>query len=567
MAITDNLEAYWNLDEASGTILDSTDNNVDSASESVTYGATGVLNDCLDFEKTSSNNINFGNVAAFDFEGTDAFSVSAWIKMESKDSTNSIVSKNYSGSPNNYGWEFAYDVTRLAIFINGSGGEIGARQTVSLDTGTWYHVTLTYDGGNAPSGFKFYVGDTLQSSPDTFGTTSSSSAVDAPLEIGARNSAINFFDGLIDEVAVFSREITGAEVTTLDGDGTTPPAYPFVTGPTVSTVSINESLGLSETLSVEHVRPPLTFTETISETTVLSETLSLQHVPSSYSIGLEESFKLSEELTVQHVGAVNTVPISESFKLSEEVSVLRVARSYSINIAETTSLVDSLVTDTFAQIFTITINESTLLSEDITVNHIPSIYARSISESLGLSENLSVSLIHEKTTYSRSIYDGLNLSDTLEVIQAAPVGAKPNYLAQKFLNGFNGLIDQAGKTIGVRYFNKTTGSVYDDDLTLAVSKTLWTSGIIFPLDNSQGSTDSILMEQGKLINADKRLYVIGSLSFTGSENTVKIIIGSPDGDAYTTIPDGGIMQTIGCTPIYKKQYIRKLTTGSLNGEY
>lgn len=91
----------------------------------------------------------------------------------------------------------------------------------------------------------------------------------------------------------------------------------------------------------------------------------------------------------------------------------------------------------------------------------------------------------------------------------------------------------------------------------------WISGVVLPLDKREGSEDSVLLQQGKLIDSDKRLYTNGSINYTGSSNIVDIMIGSPTGDLYTTIEDGGIVWGAEGIPVYKKQFVRRLTTGSL----
>jgi len=138
--------------------------------------------------------------------------------------------------------------------------------------------------------------------------------------------------------------------------------------------------------------------------------------------------------------------------------------------------------------------------------------------------------------------------------------------------GFVNVINKAGKPIRVRYFSAEPGSVWDDEVTLTevAGSEVWTSGVVMPLDNRQGSEDVNLVEQGKLSNHDQKLYVNGSLDFTGIGSNIKVKIGMTGSPTqtynYTMIPVGGIPYEVEETPIYKKVYIRKLTTESLVGE-
>jgi len=129
--------------------------------------------------------------------------------------------------------------------------------------------------------------------------------------------------------------------------------------------------------------------------------------------------------------------------------------------------------------------------------------------------------------------------------------------------GFTYLLGQASQSFRIRYFTGSTGSVWDDDMIYSQSGSdLWVSGIIMPLGGVNGATESELLQQGKLLNSDKKIYVNGSVSFNGSLYQIDIMVGSP-GDLYSTILDGGHGWTVSANPIYTRQYIRRLTGSSL----
>jgi hypothetical protein len=123
-------------------------------------------------------------------------------------------------------------------------------------------------------------------------------------------------------------------------------------------------------------------------------------------------------------------------------------------------------------------------------------------------------------------------------------------------------------SIRIRYFNQVSGSVYDDDITLTQSgNDYWLSGTVQSLDTTQGSTDSNLLEQGKIISTDSKIFVNGSVIFTDHSNMLKIQIGSPTGDQFSLIPIGAVNKQVQGIPIFKTAYVRKITgTGSLIGE-
>ena len=137
------------------------------------------------------------------------------------------------------------------------------------------------------------------------------------------------------------------------------------------------------------------------------------------------------------------------------------------------------------------------------------------------------------------------------------MGVNANLIA-----GLNRTIVLAGTQLRVRYYDPVFDPVYDESIDLLQSgNNLWTSGVVFPVRGTEGSNESVLLAQGKLLDSDKILFVNGSLTFTSGTQAVDIQLGSPAGELYTTIPEGGIMYEAEGIPVYKKVFIRR--TGSL----
>jgi len=122
-----------------------------------------------------------------------------------------------------------------------------------------------------------------------------------------------------------------------------------------------------------------------------------------------------------------------------------------------------------------------------------------------------------------------------------------------------------GQQVRFKYYDTSfgAGSYYNDDATLTYSGTTWESGVVQPLDKSQGSSEAMLVQQGQLLTDDSKVYIAGAVQTSG---TMKIGLGSPPSAEYFVIENGVIDWTINAESIYKKIYIRQLTTGSLIGE-
>jgi len=242
MAVIDSIKAYYKLDESSGTLADST-GTYNGTNSGATYSATGKINTAMDFEKSESDYIQATGFTAFAY--TNDFSFSCWIKQESQVGTNTILSfgKNTSA----FEAELYVDAgtVKMRTLTNAVGNvvEISGGAT---STSTWYHIVGTYNGSTKE--MKIYVNGSYVIN----GTGTSTGATGANgLLIGEgyyqATLASTTFDGVIDEVGIWSKVLTSDEVTTLynSGNGL---SYPFTTS-TTYTQNVSESFSITEDFS------------------------------------------------------------------------------------------------------------------------------------------------------------------------------------------------------------------------------------------------------------------------------------------------------------------------------
>jgi hypothetical protein len=221
-----DLVSYWKLDETSGTRFDSASTN-NLADNGSVGSAIGKIGNAALFD-TSNQALDGGNVLAF--ERTDVFSVFSWVYL-----TNTIGNREVIGKIepiNQQGWEIRVDNGDLIVLIvnSWSSNAIGVRHSgVTINTGIWYHIGFTYDGSSSAGGVTLYINGAEVSTNSVLSNDLTATIVStASLFIGARfSSFLSQFAGRIDEVGVWSRVLTTAEVTQLwnGGSGLT---YPFV---------------------------------------------------------------------------------------------------------------------------------------------------------------------------------------------------------------------------------------------------------------------------------------------------------------------------------------------------
>lgn len=225
MALTDNLVAYWKLDESSGNASDSV-GSATMTNNSVTY-STGKINNGAVFDSSAAKYLTTSAVSLFG----NAFSISGWIKPSVTDSSNKEWFSFVPSSGAAYVVKAEGTATsKVRILLFNSAGSIAKDYITSssgiLTQNNWTHLVMTWDGTT----LSLYANGTAQTfskSSDAGVTLSNTSRLFAlGIESGVSGGG-NRFDGTQDEVGVWSRALSSSEVTQLYNGGLGF-QYPFV---------------------------------------------------------------------------------------------------------------------------------------------------------------------------------------------------------------------------------------------------------------------------------------------------------------------------------------------------
>ena len=135
----------------------------------------------------------------------------AWIKTTS--AINYIVTNWTSGVGG--GWIFYFGEGASSInfgLLNTTGGGRKVRGSTAINNGVWHHVGWTYDGSQTIGGIKLYI-DGRNEPTTQIVNTSPGVFTNVGIRIGIRGDLdANFFNGLIDDVRIYNRALTYAEV-------------------------------------------------------------------------------------------------------------------------------------------------------------------------------------------------------------------------------------------------------------------------------------------------------------------------------------------------------------------
>lgn len=212
-SLWDGLQAYYTADN---TPNDALGNYNGTLVNGATYG-TGIINQGFSLDGVNDT-VDMGN--NLDFDGSTPFSISCWINPNNVTSLQTPLSKALNISPGTGYWITLTSGGILAFSLcnTNPGNFLAVENSVTLSTSTWYHFTATYDGSKSSSGLKVYVNSSLNTQNVFSDNLTGSISNTRNFKLGARDNG-QFFDGLVDEVGVWNRELTASEVTELYNSG------------------------------------------------------------------------------------------------------------------------------------------------------------------------------------------------------------------------------------------------------------------------------------------------------------------------------------------------------------
>ncbi|NTW31036.1 MAG: LamG domain-containing protein [Bacteroidetes bacterium] len=208
---------------------------------SVAY-ASGKINNGADFGSPNSTKY-FTGIAGSAFEPTGNFTITCWVKPALLNSAHHWIFTAYDESSSAKGiYFFIGPGNDLRVGIATTGNNTNVGDLTSLFTGTWYFVACRFTSGGTLS---ISVNN---NTPNTITPNFVQSYGSPNIRFGNRKTSIEelFFSGMIDELGLWTRVLSDAEVTNLynSGNGF---AYPFTSIATLSTQAVSSIGGTTAT--------------------------------------------------------------------------------------------------------------------------------------------------------------------------------------------------------------------------------------------------------------------------------------------------------------------------------
>ena len=210
-----NCQGAWRFDPVEGKLLDiSGDDAYLTLGDTPTYTTDGscVESNCYDYDGDN----DYLTAGVIDMAGWDGLSVSVWVNYDSSGSDEHLAVSNWDGGEAKAGFMIRLEPTDDSVegwVLQFNNSDIGGTfNDTTITANTWFHIVLTYD----KSAVRCYVNGVVDTT-----THAGSNALDdgssEALDIGYNHAyggdaGGDYFDGLIDEVAIWDRALTAAEV-------------------------------------------------------------------------------------------------------------------------------------------------------------------------------------------------------------------------------------------------------------------------------------------------------------------------------------------------------------------
>lgn len=205
------LVGYWTFDEGRGqTAGDSSGGRHHGTLRGNPAWTRGVAGGALDFDGVDDRVV----LGTMDIHGPAGLTIALWFKADDFDVSDArFIAKTTGTAESNHYWMIStIGRTALRVRLKAGGSTITlASGTGQVVAGRWYHVALTYDGSKA----RIYKDGVQVAGADKTGRIDVNPTVGVAVGNQPPGAGTKAFDGLIDEVRIYSRALAAAELQAL----------------------------------------------------------------------------------------------------------------------------------------------------------------------------------------------------------------------------------------------------------------------------------------------------------------------------------------------------------------
>lgn len=219
--LTDNLEAFWELEEASGTRVDA--HGANDLTDNNTVGvAVGKVGNAADFELANSEYLSIADNASLSMGDID-FTLAGWVQLESKPASITTIIGKYTALLNQREYRFIWFNTpdRFAFQVSPEGittALVQADLFGAPSLATLYFIIAEHDATNNLLTISVNNG-TPNTNVHTTGVFNGSAQFNLGATLNTVGTLVDFWDGLQDQMGIWKRLLSSNEKSFLYNNG------------------------------------------------------------------------------------------------------------------------------------------------------------------------------------------------------------------------------------------------------------------------------------------------------------------------------------------------------------
>jgi len=205
--------AYYPLDESKGMkVADAGPSGLHGSVQGSVQWDSGKFAGAIKLDGKSHVDIP----QAADFERTEKFSYGAWVNPANNNHMAVLARMDDGSKYRGYDLYLGAGKVYVHIINTWDSNAIRLNTKTPIKPNQWTHLMMTYDGSSKAEGVRIYVNGQPAATEITHNSLSGSIKTNKPLRIGRRNPGAPYY-GLIDDVRIYQRQLTEAEVALIAG--------------------------------------------------------------------------------------------------------------------------------------------------------------------------------------------------------------------------------------------------------------------------------------------------------------------------------------------------------------
>lgn len=153
--------------------------------------------------------VDLGDIANFD--RTDSFSISFWAKTSSASAQTNLARWDSSAAK---GFLSFFNTGQVNVFFGGSSANrIRVKFTFNFSDGVYHHYIWTYNGNSTAAGWNLYIDGVLKTLAVDQDSLSTPTTNAKTMQIGVNDDSGSPYNGVMDEVSIYNKELSSSEVT------------------------------------------------------------------------------------------------------------------------------------------------------------------------------------------------------------------------------------------------------------------------------------------------------------------------------------------------------------------